>query len=205
MTKVSTKLDFYYGNRRKRCLIFKQMLMAQVNPVEKTKRKKGGSRIKKSDLQIDMTPMVDLGFLLICFFVFTTSMNEPKVTDLFMPHDGPPIFTKNSSSLTVLLGGGEKIGYYDGTWNEAVNKHAVIMTNYSLSNGLGSIIRAKQKQMNLLSGNEEGRNDLFLIIKATKDASYKHLMNVLDEVLINDVKHYAVVDPDHEEANYLQQ
>ena len=179
--------------------------MAQLNPVGNTRYKKGGSRIKKSDLRIDMTPMVDLGFLLICFFVFTTSMSEPKVTELFMPDDdGPPTVTKNSSSLTVLLGADEKVYCYDGTWNEAVSSGAVMKTNYSLDNGLGYIIREKQKKMNNQKGSADGRKDLMLIIKATKDASYRHLMNVLDEVLINDVRHYAVVDPAAEEMNYLE-
>jgi len=188
-----------------RVLFFKKMPMAQLNPVGNTRYKKGVSRVNKSDLKIDMTPMVDLGFLLICFFVFTTSMSEPKVTELFMPDDdGPPTFTKNSSSLTVLLGADEKVYCYDGTWNEAVSSGAVMKTNYSLDNGLGYIIREKQKKMNNQKGSADGRKDLMLIIKATKDASYRHLMNVLDEVLINDVRHYAVVDPAAEEMNYLE-
>lgn len=178
--------------------------MAQVNPVENIRHKKMRSRIKKSELRIDMTPMVDLGFLLICFFVFTTSMNEPKVTELFMPADGPSTLFKKSSSLTVLIGADEKIFCYDGLWNEAVATNTVLKTNYSMANGLGNIIRMKQKMMNTMKGSEAGRNELLLVIKATADASYKRLMNVLDEVLINDIRHYAVIDPTPEENGYLK-
>lgn len=185
-------------------LFLKQMLMAQLNPVENIHHKKGGSKIKKSDLGIDMTPMVDLGFLLICFFVFTTSINEPKVTDLFMPADGPSTLFKKSSSLTVLIGADEKIFCYDGLWNEAVATNTVLKTNYSMADGLCNIIRMKQKMMNAVKGSGAGRNELMLIIKANTDASYKRLMNVLDEVLINDVRHYAVIDPTPEENGYLK-
>ena len=178
--------------------------MAQLNPTENVRQKRGRSRIKKSALAIDMTPMVDLGFLLICFFVFTTSMNEPKVTDLYMPADGPPTFNKRSASLTVLIGNNDNIYCYDGMWNEAIHSNNIVQTNYSVANGLGAVIRAKQQFMNRVLQSDSGRNDLMLIIKATKDASYKHLMDVLDEVLINDVRRYAIVDPTTEEMSYLE-
>ena len=178
--------------------------MAQLNATENITRRKGGSRIKKANLRIDMTPMVDLGFLLICFLVFTTTMSEPKAADLVVPKEGPPILIKNSTSLTILLGKANRIFCYDGNWSEAVKANAVQSTNYSVNNGLGDIIRQKQRLMNGQKGNKEGRNDMMLIIKATKEASYKNLIDVLDEVLINDVKHYAFVEPTAEEVSYLQ-
>ena len=158
------------------------MFMAQLNPTESISHKKDGPLIKKAELRIDMTPMVDLGFLLICFFVFTTTMSESRITDLFVPKDGPPILIPNSAALTVLLDKDDKVICYDGNWDEAVKNNRVMRTNYSINNGVGNIIRQKQKSMNESKGGTEGRNSLMLIIKATKDASYKHLMNVLDEV-----------------------
>src|SRR5205085_8283615 len=101
------------------------------------------------------------------FFVFTTSMSEPKVTDLFVPKDGTPTPVKTSASLTVLLADGEKVFCYEGDWHGAINNNAVVKTNYSMKNGLGDIIRAKQKNMNSETNSTDGRNTLMLIIKAS--------------------------------------
>ena len=65
-------------------------------------------------------------------------------------------------------------------------------TNYSLSTGLGNIIRAKQLAMD--QSKPGFRNELMLIIKPAKDSKYENVVNILDEVLINAVKHYAIVD-----------
>ncbi|MES1222799.1 MAG: biopolymer transporter ExbD [Bacteroidota bacterium] len=176
--------------------------MAQLNPTENIAHKKRGTKQKKVNPSIDMTPMVDLGFLLICFFVFTTTMSRPNVTDLFLPKDGPPIPIKESTSLTVLLSKENKLFCYDGNWDDAVKGNRIISTNYSVTDGLGDIIRQKQKFMNEKKG-KDGRNSLMLIIKATKEANYKNLMDVLDEILINDVRHYAVIDLSTEESIYL--
>lgn len=150
-----------------------------------------------------MTPMVDLGFLLICFFVFTATMSKPNVTDLFIPKDGPPTPIGESTSLTVLLGKENKLYCFDGNWEDALKNKRIIATNYSINDGLGNMIRLKQELMNKVKG-KDGRNNLVLLIKATKEASYKNLMDALDEVLINDVMHYAVVDPAPEEIHYLE-
>jgi biopolymer transport protein ExbD len=177
--------------------------MAQLNPTESITHKKRGTQQRKLNPAIDMTPMVDLGFLLICFFVFTTTMSTPKVTELFLPKDGPEMPVGESTTLTVLLDKGNKLFCYDSSWDNAISNKRIIQTNYSLNNGLGDIIRQKQKLMNTAKG-KDGRNSLMLIIKATKEASYKNLMDVIDEVLINDIRHYAVADPAPEEIKYAE-
>ncbi len=71
-----------------------------------------------------------------------------------------------------------------------------------MNDGLGNIIRAKQKLLDLVKADKEGRKGLILIIKAEKEASYKNLIDILDEVLINGVTHYVVVEPTDDELNY---
>jgi len=105
-----------------------------------------GNKKYKRQLKIDMTPMVDLGFLLITFFIFTTSMAEPAATNLFMSKDGPETNVSEATVLTVLLAGENKIYYYDGKWDNSFNSHQVLLTTYNLSSGLGKVIRDKQNR-----------------------------------------------------------
>ena len=76
------------------------MMQTNAHIIEKSRNKTGAGRMKKANLKIDMTPMVDLGFLLITFFVFTTEIPKPGITDLYMPHDGKETEIQDSQSLT---------------------------------------------------------------------------------------------------------
>lgn len=155
------------------------------------------NRVQKAQLKIDMTPMVDLGFLLITFFIFTTSMSEPAVTKLYMPADGAPGTLSEEAALTVLLAGKDSVYYYHGKLEEALKRNELNFTNY-VRKGLGNIIRKKQKSL----GNK--RNELMLLIKPLETSSYSNLMNALDEVMINDVKKYAIVDVTDQEKSFVQ-
>jgi biopolymer transport protein ExbD len=179
------------------------MFMVAQDPVTNNQRRKGRPLLKRANVRIDMTPMVDLGFLLICFFVFTTTMSRPVVTVLYMPKEGPPLNIADSKTLTVLLGRNNQVYYYDGSWQTALKNNAVHTTNFSVNAGVGNIIRTKQKLLEMARPGGEGRKGLVLVIKAGKESSYKNFADVLDEVLINDVTHYMVVEPEAEESNFL--
>src|SRR5687767_12855754 len=77
-------------------------------------------------IRIDMTPMVDLGFLLITFFIFTASMAENKALKLFMPADGSTSTIGNSTVITALLGADNKLYLYEGDWKRATAGQKVI-------------------------------------------------------------------------------
>jgi biopolymer transport protein ExbD len=145
---------------------------------------------------IDMTPMVDLGFLLISFFIFTTTMSEPRATNLTVPSDGIPIVIKESNSLTILLDSNNKILAYEGKWENALKFNRIIPTSYHIKEGLGKMIRAKQKGMS-------NKDDLALIIKPTAKSSYQNVIDALDETIINNVRRYALVRPAKEEMDFL--
>jgi biopolymer transport protein ExbD len=178
-------------------LLQKNMAQLQLQPVTTDKKNRG----RKVQLRIDMTPLVDLGFLLITFFVFTTTMSKPYDTELVVPKDTHEIINPTnipkSKALTILLSGGDNIYYYHGKWEEAVKTNRFLQTKYDAINGIGSIIRKKQK----LLGAE--RNELLLMIKPLDNSSYDSVLKALDEVMVNDVKKYAIMDVTDEEKGLI--
>ncbi|MEI9943846.1 MAG: biopolymer transporter ExbD [Chitinophagaceae bacterium] len=166
-------------------------------------RRKGFGRMKKHNLKTDMTPMVDLGFLLIAFFIFTTRLSEPVVVRLAMPRNGDGTKVGDSKALTILLDDKDKVWYYHGNMNDAIANKRILQTSFSLTEGIGKIIRDKQEWLDKANISDEKRNGLMLLIKATDKANYENVMNALDEALINEVKKYALIKPGPEELNYI--
>lgn len=180
--------------------------MAQIENTATKRKGKTFARNKKQMLSIDMTPMVDLGFLLITFFVFTTTISTPTVTDLFMPRDETAVPQKlpKSLALTLLLNDENKIYYYHGDMEDAIRANEIFETNYSTYEGIGKVIRQKQKDIDASGKFKEGRRGMMLVIKPASESVYKNFVDALDEVMINDVKKYAVVGPGDAELNFLR-
>ena len=182
--------------------------MAQIENTATMRKGRSFSYNKKHILRIDMTPMVDLGFLLITFFVFTTTMSTQKATDLFMPKD--PTNIKDSTkiidelALTLLLDEDNRVYYYNGTFNGAIIANKIFETNYSIYEGIGKIIRQKQKDIDASGAFADGRKGMMLLIKPTSKSVYKNVIDALDEAVINDVRKYAIVEPANEEMEYIK-
>jgi biopolymer transport protein ExbD len=174
--------------------------MAEINVPAAGGNKAGVRRSKKLSTRVDLTPMVDLGFLLITFFIFTTSMSSPKTMKLVMPDDAgntPPNVVGQSTALTAIPINESKIFYYHGELTNALRTNAYGITNYSMIDGFGQIVRNKQAALDQMAPGK--RKDLMLMIKPAPESNYQNLVNVLDEVLINEVKHYAIMDITPEE------
>lgn len=149
------------------------------------------SKRKTHSLKIDMTPMVDLGFLLITFFIFTATLSQPSVTKLIMPAKGTETSVKESNAITLLLDK-DKVFVYEGRWEDAFAKGSIAQTTYDLQTGIGERLRNKQKRL-------QRKDDMMVIIKPLKTSSYQNVINALDEMQINSVKRYAIVDATAEE------
>jgi biopolymer transport protein ExbD len=177
--------------------------MAEIISTGSHQAGKGARRCKKMSTKVDLTPMVDLGFLLITFFVFTTSMAVPKSMQLFLPA-GEEATTelRESVALTVIPIENNRVFYYHGKLSEAIAKKEFGITTYAFNNGIGDIIRFKQKALD--AGSAYKRDDLVLIIKPASVASYQNITDALDEVLINGLKHYSLVDIDIKEVAELK-
>jgi biopolymer transport protein ExbD len=183
--------------------------MAQVNSSNEnpsTRKRAGVQRMLKHNMKVDMTPMVDLGFLLITFFVITTELNKPTIMNLYMPKDGgEPTELGESNALTFLLGKNNTVYYYNGKWKDAVSKNEILETSYSGKDGLRKIISEKQHRLQAnIATNKEGKEGLMLLIKPGAASSYKNVVNMLDETTISAVKKYAVVKLSPEETDFLK-
>ena len=155
----------------------------------------------RHNLRVDMTPMVDLGFLLISFFVITTELSRPKAMNLYMPADGPSTPVAESKTITFLAEDNDKLFYYFGEEKDAGTKNPIIPISWDEKNGIGKVISEKQLQ---LDGTKEGRNELVVIIKPGKESTYKNVVDLLDEMLIHAVTRYAVVKPGEIDHDFLQ-
>jgi len=151
---------------------------------------KGVRRMKKLSTKVDLTPMVDLGFLLITFFILTKTLSEPKGMNMVLPA-GESKDTKlgESTALTLIPLANEKVFFYNGDPTSALERKSYGTVPVS---GVRSLIM--KKQVALDANKKYTRNDLSLIIKPTKEADMKNIVTVLDEVLINQLHFYSLVD-----------
>jgi biopolymer transport protein ExbD len=156
------------------------------------KKGPGVKKSKKLSTRVDLTPMVDLGFLLITFFIFTTTMAQPTAMNLNMPKDTdkPDELNKvkESGALTIMMGKGDVVYYYFGS-----DPTKLQTTGYK---DIRKIILDKKKTTPV--------DDFYITIKPDKDATYKNAVDILDEMAINDIKRYSMVDPTDDEYKLIQ-
>jgi hypothetical protein len=171
--------------------------MAELNGTAAHLNKRGSRRGKKLSTRVDLTPMVDLGFLLITFFMVSTVWSKPHASNVRMPADGPPSKLGNDAALTLVALGDDKIFYYNGELSESLHIGSYGFTGYGRRNGIGDIIRNKQLAMD--KSYKGGRNEMMLLFKPTPGSNFKNVVALLDEALINDVKRYSLLDPSKEE------
>jgi biopolymer transport protein ExbD len=164
------------------CILIKKT-MAQIEEINHSKSKKYSVHRL---IRVDLTPMVDLGFLLITFFVLTTALSQPTIAHLVLPKDTTiETLLKGNAVLTLRLTRNDSIRYFEGT-NEN-NENA----KYCSFKNLRSVIQQKQKKIAAILGN---RLETVIIIYPEDQSTYKNFIDVLDEIQINDVTHYFVVN-----------
>jgi biopolymer transport protein ExbD len=166
--------------------------MAELDQSSSRNRKtKGVPKSKKLSTRVDLTPMVDLGFLLITFFIFTTSLSRPKTMALYLPKDVPhheEMPVPASGALTLLLSGKDQIYYYEG--DDLRTMHFVS------SSGIRSVILEKKMKTD--------PSKFMVVIKPGRESSFKNVVGILDEMVINGVKRYAMVEISPEESAWMR-
>ncbi len=187
--------------------------------------KKGGKpKGKKMSTRVDFTPMVDLGFLLITFFMLTTTMSTPQAMELNMPVKDETLKedkdqkVKASQAVTVLLTENDKLVYY---FIDPVSGAPLtpVVTNYSAT-GIRKMLLKENRDRNRvgvdsipvykkmfaerkiaedvmrkrISAIKAYKDGLIVVIKADDKSKYKNVVDILDEMSICNIGRYAMVD-----------
>ena len=145
----------------------------------------------KRNTRIDLTPMVDLGFLLITFFVFTTTMSQPAVMNLNMPYEKAPPCDDicEYCVLTIMLAKDNVIKYYEGMGGT----NQVIKETSFGSEGIRDIIVQKR----IAVKNVRRSSDNFvMIIRPSDESTFQNFVDIIDEVAINNIKRYYISEID---------
>lgn len=182
------------------------------------KKGPGVKKGKKLSTRVDLTPMVDLGFLLITFFIFTTTMSSPTAMKLAVPKDTKDekdlTKIKQSGALTLILGKADQIYYYMGEltnpneqWKTATYKQIrdiILQKKKDVVNASGINQSYDDLLKDTTDGSKSSDRDFMVIIKPSADATYKNTVDILDEMKINVVRRYALVDVTDEEMVFVR-
>ena len=166
-------------------------------------------RSKRRSTRIDMTPMVDLGFLLVTFFIFTTTLSKANTMQLLMPPEidnkinviPPPVPEKEV--LVLLMSKDNRVFWYNPSMDGAAPEIKTI--GYG-PKGLRKLIQDEKKRVTSLSwapGAKEPRK-LTVLIKPASESTYTNFIDILDEMNINGITRYITVDPDPKELEMIK-
>ena len=181
--------------------------MAELNTGDGGGKKGDGKvRSKKGNSKVDLTAMVDLAFLLITFFMLTTSLSKPQSMDLGMPDKNPDktkpedeMLVADNRSMTILLGDNDQVKWYMGQF--ATPLEGPDQAAYG-KEGIRKEILSKVTSVVQATG--DPKKGLIVIIKPSKKSTYKNLVDILDEMAICKVPTYAIVDITKEEVDLLE-
>jgi biopolymer transport protein ExbD len=183
--------------------------------------KGGKKRAKKQSTRIDMTPMVDLAFLLLTFFVLTATFSKPKSMELTFPAPPPPDQKPEEvkKGITFLLTKDDRIFYYEGQFRPIDDEKGPKTTIAELNFSQGSLhkylldknkeMQEKIKSLDAKHKNNQLADTTFkrmvrevkankesytYLIKTDDKATYKNVIDIIDELNINVVGKYVMVD-----------
>ncbi|WP_108823401.1 biopolymer transporter ExbD [Dysgonomonas sp. Marseille-P4361] len=175
---------------------------------------------KRMNLRVDFTPMVDMNMLLITFFMFCTTLSKPQIMTIAMPTDEKlteedEVKVKESKAITLILGEDDKVYYYEGMPN--YEDYTTLKETTYAADGLRALLLERNKEivdemkdLRRQLADKEIKEEEFrerskevrsnkekaqvVVIKPTGDASYRNLVDALDEMAICSIDTYAIVD-----------
>jgi biopolymer transport protein ExbD len=177
--------------------------MAELNTDSGGGKKGGKVRAKKNGGKVDLTAMVDLAFLLITFFMLTTSLNKPQAMDIAMPDKNKidkndNLEVADNRSITLLLGSDNKISWYYGQLAKPIYPPTTV--DYT-SEGIRKVLIQMKAEVPKRAG---GDKDLIVIIRPSEKSVTRNLIDVLDEMKIVDIKRYMISKINEDEIKLLK-
>lgn len=172
--------------------------MAELNTGDGGGGKGGKVRSKKQNSKVDLTAMVDLAFLLITFFMLTTTLSKPQSMSLGLPEKDPknpppPVLTDENRTMTIMLADNDKIVRYVGLLATPVAGGAPKEFSYGKEGIRKEILSRKKLVLEYSTAKGKPKNGIIVIIKPTKKSNYRNLVDILDEMAIAGVETYAIV------------
>lgn len=170
--------------------------MAEIQQQAAGPNKRGKRRAKKMSTRIDMTPMVDLAFLLLTFFMLTTTFAKPSTMELTMPVKSTDTPVAMKKALTIILGKGHKVYYFSGLnapQDKTVTAPTLQTTSFA-ANGIRQVLFTRQQQ----------QPGLVVLIKPSADSKYQDMVDILDEMSITNQKKYALVKISQDDLTLLK-
>lgn len=172
--------------------------MAELDTSGGGKNKGGKVRSKKQSTRVDLTAMVDLAFLLITFFMLTTTLAKPQAMDLAMPdkekQDQQELTIADNRTMTILLGANNRLEWYMGLVDNPLTPPQV--DNYG-RNGIRKALVENAKKVIATTGDPS--KGLIVLIKPSDQSNYRNFVDILDEMKVSNIDRYAIVeisDPD---------
>jgi len=155
----------------------------------------------KQQPRVDLTAMVDLAFLLITFFMLTTSLSKPHAMDVNMPdkdkeNKDDNLDVADNRSMTILLGAKNKIEYYMGQLENPLGGPTIV--DYG-KDGIRPVILEKMKQVQASTG-----KGIIIIIRPGETSNYRNLVDILDEMKIVNATQYMIGDISKPEVELLK-
>ena len=168
--------------------------MAELDTSSGGGKKDGKVRTKKANTKVDLTAMVDLAFLLITFFMLTTSLSKPIAMDIAKPDknekdDTNRLELRASQTMTILLGKNNKVAWYMGEAKTATP------TIEGFTEVRQSILENKKKVAELY-GNDP-KKTLVVVIKPTSGSTYKNFVDIMDELNIAQITAAPAIDDEN--------
>ncbi|MFV5684705.1 ExbD/TolR family protein [Flavobacterium sp. GB2R13] len=177
--------------------------MAELNTGDGGGKKGGKVRSKKANSKVDLTAMVDLAFLLITFFMLTTTLSKPQSMDLALPDKEKDPKEKNdikvdeNRTMTILLGDNDKLIRYVGLLATPVVGGAPKDFTYGKEGIRKELFSRSKLVLEYSTAKGKPKDGMIVIIKPSKKSNYRNLVDILDEMAIVGVGKngaYAIVN-----------